>query len=221
MTDTDRSSEPQLDIAGLAATVRAPQSLHRSVRAMVDAAGEERAPRRHPRARLRLVGAGALGGAAAGAAALTLALSGGSGALTVQRAVALTLSRATMPAPRASAHRHAQLQASVEGVAFPYWEERFGWRSAGARVDRLAGRTVTTVFYADRGGHWIGYAIASGRAPRVGSGALSWYAGVPYRVLRQDGATVVAWPRAGHLCVIAGRGLDAATLLRLARWSEA
>jgi hypothetical protein len=45
-----------------------------------------------------------------------------------------------------------QLATAVDGVTFPYWEDRFAWRSTGARTDRLDGRTVTTVFYANRDG---------------------------------------------------------------------
>jgi hypothetical protein len=109
---------------------------------------------------------------------------------------------------------------SVEGVAFPYWRERFGWRSEGARIDHVAGRSITTVFYSDGAGGWIGYAIASGRAPRIGGGKVQWHSGVPYRVSSVRGVTVVAWPRDGHLCVVSGRGMSAATLLHLAAWTE-
>jgi hypothetical protein len=43
---------------------------------------------------------------------------------------------------------------------------------------------------------------------------------VPYRLLTVHGAAVVTWLRDGHLCVISGRGVSSATLLRLASWSE-
>lgn len=223
MTGSTKLTENE--IAAVAATVKAPQSLHRRVQAMVVTAdgcgerrGSERGKRLSPTARLRLVGVGALGTAAATAIALALALSGGSSGLTVEQAAALTLSPATMGAPRESRTHHAQLEASVEGVAFPYWRERFGWGSAGARLDRAGGRSVMTVFYADASGHRIGYAIAAGRTPRLSGGAIRWSAGVPYRVSHQDGATVVAWPRKGHLCVVSGHGVSATTLLRLAGW---
>jgi hypothetical protein len=221
MTDSSKSIETE--IAALAAAVKAPESLHRRVQAMVDAAGEHR-ERRIGLPGLRLAGAGALGAAAtAAAAAAVVALSGGgSPGLTVEKAAALTLRPATMAAPRESRTHREQLDAAVEGVAFPYWRDRFGWRSAGARLDRIAGRSVTTVFYADAAGRWIGYAIASGSAPRLRTGTIRWSARrVPYSVSSQQGATVVAWPRSGHLCVVAGRGVDAATLLRLAGWHRA
>lgn len=220
-------------IAKLAETVKAPESLHRRVQEMVDQADSRSsrgsrwriaAPTWSPAAwspaRLGLAATAAAGLAAA---AIAAGLSGGgSPGLTVEKAAALTLSHATMAAPRESPANHAQLEASVEGIAFPYWRERFGWRSAGARIDHVDGRSVTTVFYTDGAGRSIGYAIASGRAPRLSGGTIRWSShGVPYSVSTQDGATVVAWPRKGHLCVVSGRGVDAATLLRLAGWHHA
>jgi hypothetical protein len=106
-------------------------------------------------------------------------------------------------------------------VSFPYWRERFGWRSSGARSDSVAGRTVTTVFYSDAHGRRVGYAIVSGPAWTTQGGTVIWHGDTSYRVLDQHGATVVTWQRDGHLCVVAGRGVSAPTLLRLAGWSNA
>lgn len=221
MTEAKRIAEK--DISALAATVKAPESLRKRVQEMVDAASEsherqaQHALRARPIWRPRIAGA-ALGAAVAAAAAvLAVVLPGGSGGLTVQQAAALALSRPTIVAPAESAVNRSQLDMAVEGVRFPYWAERFGWRSAGARIDHAGGREVKTVFYASPEGRTIGYAIASGRAPATHGGTVRWRAGVPYRVLSQDGATVVTWPRDGHLCVISGRGVDARTLLRLAQ----
>jgi hypothetical protein len=138
----------------------------------------------------------------------------------VQRAAALTLSPATMTAPAEDAAHRAQLAASVDGVSFPYWGERFGWRGSGARSDRLAGRSVMTVFYSNAEGRRIGYAIASGHAPVTHGGTVIERWGISYRVLSQGGATVVSWQRAGHLCVVSGRGVSAHTLLSLASWGS-
>lgn len=223
-------------IAKLAATVTAPESLHERVHEMVEQA-EARSPKSRQRspvqrwmpvawspaawspARLGIAATAAAGLAALG---IGIGLSGaGSSGLTVAKAAALTLRPATMAAPRESRADHTQLDVSVQGVAFPYWREHFGWRSAGARIDRVAGHSVTTVFYTDRAGRWIGYAIASGRSPQLSGGTVRWSSsGVPYSVSTQDGATVVAWPRKGHLCVVSGRGVDTATLLRLAGWRQ-
>jgi hypothetical protein len=197
-----------------AVEVRAPASLHRQVEAMA------------PARRRRMFATPRLGFAAAAATALVAAavaigLSGRpSPGLSVRQAAALTLSPPTMPAPAESRAHRAQLAVAVGGVPFPYWRERFGWRSSGARTDLLAGRSVTTVFYSNAEGRRIGYAIASGSAPTVHGGTVvrSW--GVPYRVLTQGDATVVTWQRGGHLCVVSGRGVSARTLLSLASWGS-
>lgn len=230
MTDTPKRTD--LDIAALASSVKAPEALHQRVQAMVDEAHErdrrpqDRRSRRGARAPVPLVrwrlAAALAGSAAAVAAALVVAVvltGGGASAPTVQQAVALTLRPATSAAPTEDAVHRSQLNVAVEGVAFPYWKERFGWRSAGARQDRVAGRSITTVFYADPQGRRIGYAIVSGRAPSMGGGKVVWHRSIPYHVISEQGATVVTWPRSGHLCVVSGRGVDAGTLLRLAGWS--
>lgn len=197
-----------------AVDVRAPESLHRRVEAMSHT-------RRKRRPAMLRIGFAAAAAATLAAGALAVGLIGrpAPSGLSVQQAAALTLSPATMGAPAESATHRTQLDASVGGVPFPYWEEHFGWRSSGARSDRLAGRTVTTVFYSDAEGRRIGYAIVSGRAPATHGGTLIRRWGVPYRVLSQDGATVVTWQRGGHLCVVSGRRVSARTLLHLASWS--
>ena len=135
----------------------------------------------------------------------------------MRTAVALTLRPATAPAPAQDPQDPTALAADVEGVAFPYWEDRFGWRSTGARTDSVDGRTVRTVFYA-RGHQWIGYAIASGSAPRVSGGIARTRGGTVYRFLAEDGSRVVTWRRGGHLCVVSGHGVSDATLMALASW---
>jgi hypothetical protein len=49
---------------------------------------------------------------------------------------------------------------------------------------------------------------------------VAWRGGVAYRLLDEHGVAVVTWLRDGHLCVVSGRGVSSATLLRLASWSE-
>lgn len=201
-----------------AVDVRAPASLQRRVEAML-------APARRRRALSRTrIGFAAAAAAALGVivVAIAIGLTGGhaSARLSVQQAAALALSPATGPAPVEDEAHRAQLAASVDGVPFPYWKERFGWRSSGARTDQVAGRSVTTVFYSNAEGRRIGYAIASGRAPLTDGGTVIRRWGVPYRVLSQDGATVVTWQRGGHLCVVSGRGVSAHTLLGLASWGS-
>jgi hypothetical protein len=192
--------------------VPAPPELHRRIDAMV--AASVPAERRHRR-RLRFGVTGALA-AAVIAVVLVLASSGGSPQLTLHTAVTLTQRPATMPAPSESADGGEALAAHVEGVAFPYWEDR-GWRATGERVDRAGGRNITTVFYRGARGQWVGYAIVAGTpAPSVGGGLVVTRGGVPYRFTVTNGVKVMTWLRDGRLCVVAGHGVSNATLLSLA-----
>ncbi len=199
----------------------APERLHRRTDALI--ARNARASNAGTRTlRLRLGAVAALASVAALVVALVLGASpDGSGSLSLQSATALTLRPSTSAAPRESSLRRAQLTAAVDGVAFPYWGERFGWRASGARSDRLGARTIKTVFYVDNSGRRIGYAIVAGTpAPHIAAGHTSWRTGTAYRLSSVDGARVVTWVRGGHLCVVAGRGVSSATLLRLASWDD-
>lgn len=204
--------------------VRAPEELHSRTQALIEEHSQQRRlpPRAaNERARLRLGAALGVLCAAVLALALILSSGGGSEQLSLRRTAALTALEATMGAPGESSGQRGQLAAAVDGVAFPYWEERFGWRSSGARQDRVGGRTVTTVFYRDNAGQRIGYAIVAGTpAPRLVGGVVRWRRGTPYRLLNENGSRVVAWLRGGHLCVVGGHGIADATLLRLASWEE-
>ncbi len=226
---TDMPSNIEDDQQRIAELVRsfdapAPQSLHRRIDSLVADHRDSRHARRHLGQRLSfpvLTGVGAI--AVVAVIVLAIAFSGGgSGAapLTVDQTVAPTLRAATLPAPRESLTRHAQLDAAVGGVPFPYWGERFGWHSIGARADRIGGRAVTTVFYANSGGQRVGYAIFAGAPiPKTG-GVLTWRGGVSYRLFDEHGVAVVTWLRDDHLCVVSGRGVSSATLLGLASWRE-
>jgi len=198
--------------------VRAPQHLHDRIETLV----AEHAPAyQRGRATMRwglLAGAPAL---AAIVAVLVVGLStgGGSSTLTLNKAVALTLRPATLSAPAENPHNGTQLMVAVDDVWFPYWEENFGFRATGERIDRVGGRSVTTVFYADSHKQWIGYAIVAGTpAPHVSGGAVTIRDGTAYRMLGEDDAQVVTWLRDGHLCVVAGHGVSRSTLLSLASW---
>jgi hypothetical protein len=208
--------------------VRAPEELRRRVQALVDERASGSQGHRGAGNRARRSGTGSLkfGGAIVAAAAiaaiLVLALAGGgSSGLSVRRASALTLSAATMAAPSENQRALGTLQEAVDGVAFPYWKGRFGWRASGARSDQIDGRAVRTVFYSDGRGQRIGYAIVAGTpAPAASGGAVVWRAGTPYRLLSEHGVSSVVWLRSEHLCVVAGRGVSSATLLALASWRE-
>src|SRR5579859_4123991 len=89
--------------------------------------------------RARFAAVGGLVGAAL-AVALTIGTGGGGTTPINMRATAsLALRAATAPAPGQSHRDRAELVVAVDGVAFPYWEDRFGWHTTGARTDRLAG----------------------------------------------------------------------------------
>jgi hypothetical protein len=160
--------------------------------------------------------------AAAIAGALVASLTGpGSPGLSVRQASALTLRPATGAAPAHSKSDRPTLAVAVSGLAFPYWEDRFGWRAIGTRADRVAGRQVTTVFYGNRQGQTIGYAIVSGtKPPRISEGMVARRGGVRYWLTSVNGVPVVTWFRDGHLCIVSGRGVESATLLRLASWKD-
>jgi hypothetical protein len=186
----------------------APAALRASVAAMV--ARAESPTRRRPRftalPRLALAAAAAL-------AAIALLGANGPAGPSVAEAARLALSAAQTPAP--AARPNGTLADSVDGVAYPYWEDDVHWRAVGARSDRLHGRTVHTVFYVH--GSWrIGYAIAAGSPLAVRGGKAVVRDGVWLRVLHSGAATIVTWLRGGHTCVLAGRGVDAQALVALA-----
>jgi hypothetical protein len=54
----------------------------------------------------------------------------------------------------------------------------------------------------------------------AGAGTIAWRGGVSYRLLTENGATIVTWLRDGHLCILSGHGVSSATLLKLASWSD-
>jgi hypothetical protein len=234
----DKPNITEADIARLAATVKAPQSLHERIATMAAAEATGAAvdahrstlaaslrrrftPARRRPSRLGLAFAGVTALALVAAIAIAAIHPGaGSTSLDVRSAAALALGPATLPAPSESASNRSELTASVGGVAFPYWKERFGWRGSGARSDTLGGRTITTIFYSNAGGQRVGYAIVAGPAPPSGGGTIVRRWGVSYRLSSQGDANVIVWRRGGHLCVMAGRGVSARTLLSLASWGS-
>ncbi len=226
MSENPKGGEPELVELIRSIDVRAPQELHDRVQAMVDARASRASGSRwsawagsHP--------AWGLGAAASAlavvAVALVLVLGGGTGGggLNLDRASALTVRPATLPAPAENPSHHEQLAMAVDGIPFPYWGERFGWRPAGARVDRIGGRTITTVFYENEQGRRLGYSIVAGTpAPALAAGNARWRGGTAFHLTSVNGVEVITWVRAGHLCVMSGRGVDGATLLALASWHE-
>jgi hypothetical protein len=233
MTDPESVRESEILERIRAIDEPAPERLHARVAALVadgaPATGQtSRRSLRHRIAgsplRLRLTLAGSsLAAAAVLAVALALALGGssGTGTMSLSQEAALTLRSATLAAPAQSARTASELTADVEGISFPSWSDS-GWHTSGARRDSLDGRTVQTVFYTGPRGQRIGYAIAAGTPapPGPGDGRMSWRKGTPYALYSENGVRVVTWLRDGRRCVLSGRGVAAATLLRLASWDD-
>jgi hypothetical protein len=234
MTEPRPSSRPA-DEAELVELIHsidasAPESLHRKVDTMIAArsrGARERASDADRRGAARsgrlLPRIAAVGTLAAVVVALLLAFSleGGSSTLSLRDAAALTVKPATQSAPAEQSDHRDELAANVDGVSFPYWGGRLGWHASGARTDRIAGRTVRTIFYENGRGQRIGYAIVAGPTPkRPSSGVVSRRDGTPYWTLTVRGTPVVTWLRDGHLCVVSGHGVSGATLLRLASWDD-
>jgi hypothetical protein len=193
-----------------ASAVRAPASLQ----VAIDAA---RAPA--PR-RPRVVRAGGLAAAAAALAAVLVIVlpSGGGGTPSVAQAAALASRGVAQPPPAQDAANKQMLASAVDGVHYPYWED-FGWRTRGARNDRIDQRPAVTVYYDDPSGHLIAYTIVGGGPLSVPAGAgHQTLAGVRFAVFTAGSRTVVTWIRQGHSCVLSGAGVPAATMLKLAAW---
>jgi hypothetical protein len=206
-------------IRALAGGLDAPPALRTWVRAAETARGPGRAPRRP---RLALAGAGGL--VAAAAAALVIALigaGGGTPAPSVDAAASLALARPTAAAPAPTGPADTHLAARVGEVTFPNYAYQWpAWKAAGVRHDTVGGRNATTVTYRGPAGD-VGYTIVDGAPLAEPAGARRVTAeGVPMRVFRKDGATIVTWRRGGHTCILAGRGRGAeARLVQLATWA--
>jgi hypothetical protein len=188
-----------------------------ALRERIESMRERKAPQRRVR-RFGLVGGLTTAGACVAVALAVIVGSGASGP-TLSQAAAFTLKPALGPAPGHSFD--GALDLDVDGVPYPYWQDDFGWKAAGSRVDTIHGRDATTVFYR-KGKHRIGYTIVTGKPVSVSSSATVVvrhgirFQSVPYR-----GATVVTWVRKGHSCILSGLHVSGAQLLRLAAWEDA
>jgi hypothetical protein len=190
-----------------------------SLRARVDELTGPSASRRAPRWRRALVLPGAAVAAAATAAVVIL-ISGGTAAPTVPAAARLAVASATLPSPPANPNDSNELSLQGAGIPFPAWGAKRGWATDGARTDTVGGRRITTVFYKSDSGKRIGYAIAGG-APLSGvQGTTATRYGVTFTMGRAGDVNLITWVRNGHTCVIAGRNVSHATLLRLASADE-
>jgi hypothetical protein len=191
---------------------RAPARL----RARIDA----QRPSRASAARRRVAYSGALAaGLAAVVLALVLALPGGAPVSpSVSQAAGLALRGPALAAPAPKpGDPHARLDRDVEEVYFPNWQDRFGWRAMGQRVDTINGRHAVTVYYGWQG-HTIAYTIVSAPALKAPVARVNWLHGTELRTLVIDGRLVVTWRRSNHTCVLSGVGVPVHDLQKLATW---
>ncbi len=194
-----RSAEPQT-----------PDSLRRWVDEQTRAASPVR-----QRRRLRISFAlPAMAVAAAAIAALIIVVSAGSNAPTLQQTTNLALASRTAPAPSVSPGNRTVLTDTGAGIPFPNWGPT-GWKPSGARVDKLGGRTIVTVFYKNPEGAKVGYAIVGGAPIAVNGGTAQDVGGVQYTFLTIGATHLVTWVQSGHTCVVAGRAVSNQTLLHL------
>ena len=191
-----------------------------SLRARVDELTGTSAPRRAARWRRALVLPGAAAIAAA-AAAVVILIGGGTAAPTVPAAAKFAVASATLPSPAADPNDADELALRGAGIPFPAWGTKQGWVKDGARTDTVGGRQITTVFYKSASGKRIGYAISSGAPLSGANGETATRYGVTFTTQRTgDGINLITWVRNGHTCVIAGRNVSYATLLKLASADE-
>lgn len=163
---------------------------------------------------------GALVGAVATAllAAVLILPAALSGGLSVADAAAFAEKPPTNPAPPGVPGTPQLLHADVDGVPFPNYRAKFGWKAAGARHDDRSGHDATTIYY-DKGGRKLAYTIVSGDPLGHPSNArVTRRGGVEYRTFSTGGRTVVTWERGGRTCVLSAKTVPAGELVTLADW---
>jgi anti-sigma factor RsiW len=213
-----RQREGHAAISRAAETTCAPLALRSRVEAM-GAGRERRHGARGPSVRTRLGGirwpaAGAVAVGVAAVLAAVMLAGGGPGIDDVAAAAVRPPAAAVALVPPGS----KLLSEHYDGVAFPNYAGKFGWRATGTRTDDIGGRDTRTVFY-EKGGRRIAYTV-------VGGDALSWPGGAqkatregtPLRALKTDGRTVVTLRRRGHTCVLSATDVPRSELLELAGW---
>jgi hypothetical protein len=191
--------------------VEAPASL----RARVEA---QRRGRTRPRRFTLGLGFAAVAAAAAAAVLLLVTLPGGVSGPSLAEAASLATLPPSQPAPQPSATEPKLLDADLDGVVFPSWDEKFEWDAVGARTDEIGGRETKTVFY-EKEGKRIAYTIVGGDALDVPADARpARREGTDVIVLEAGDRSVVTWERDGKTCILSGKGVPAGTLVKLAAW---
>jgi hypothetical protein len=150
-----------------------------------------------------------LGGlVAAAAVAVALLVGGGAAGPTVDDAAALALKAPNLPAPQVDAADVHLVAVKVDDLQFPNYNYEWGrWEAIGHRVGTIAGREAKTVTYRGPLGD-VGYAIVAGDPLPEPKDArhVTTADGTRLAITSHGDATVVTWRRAGHTCVLVGRG---------------
>ena len=211
------SSELQAKLAEQRVAVAATRAIVERERAPLALRLRGRALAQPPRRRRPVLGAGLVG--AAGALVwLLVALGGSQATLTVAQAAALATRPAVVAVAEPPDGAVTIPHLRTAGLPFPYWEDHFAWRAAGARTDRVRGRVLTTVFYRRRG-RQVAYTIVSGAAlPAVPGAHMIVRGGTVVMSSTSGGERIVTWLRRGHTCVLSTRGVSLTALLKLAVW---
>ncbi len=204
-------------IAAAVAETMAPLALRERIEADRARAAQPGGARRSRGLLGKLVPAGGL--VAAVVVALVLVL-GGSSAPSVLATASLAARGPILPAPAEDESNGAVLQASMQGVPFPYWGGSFKWEAVGARDDKIEDRAAKTVFYANPKGARAAYTILGGDTIDPPSGAYEKdMHGVKLFITTDKGRRVVTWTRNGHTCVLSAPvSVPESKLLALAAW---
>jgi hypothetical protein len=201
LTDEElaRAREGEALIAAAVADVQAPQSLREAIERE-----RQRAATRAPLWRRRGWILAASGVAAAVAVvAIVLSTGGGGTEPSLGEVYAAAHLTPTEAAPQPAGGDPPVLDARVDNIVFPDWQEKFGWKAVGRRDATIADRPVTTVFYRNPDGAELGYAVVSGDALDGNPpGQRVERDGNTYHVARAGERTTVTWTQDGQTCVI-------------------
>jgi hypothetical protein len=204
-------------IAAAVAETTAPLALRERIEADRARAAKGAGPKRSRGLLGKLIPAGGI--LAAAIVALVLVL-GGSSAPSVLATASLATGGPVLPAPAEDSSNKAVLEASIEGVPFPYWGDSFQWKAVGARDDKIEDRSAKTVYYENPKGVRAAYTILGGDKIDPPSDAnKQTNAGITLWITQDKGRRIVTWTRAGHTCVLsAPLSVPQQKLLELASW---
>jgi hypothetical protein len=155
------------------------------------------------------------------AAAIAAVAFGTPGSPSVSQAAQLALRGPSAPAPAVDpSDPRIKLIRRLQGLYFPNWSGKLGWRPAGVRSDLLGGREAVTVYY-QRRGMTVAYTIVAAPALEQPPTPVMHLGAFALQTFNLSGRSVVTWRRAGHTCVISASGVPTRVLERLADWQAA